>query len=403
MNFSKYKTSIFLGFQPSEGEADFHHIMPLVRNSWVILGMGLFTLIGIGAAVNVASKFGILEGFSSEEGLSSLATFTFNLGWLIGWCFGILLSIYIFILTLIGRGSVFINEGILEMNLGLSFLRFGKRIPLSNIASVELVEAEKQSIFVKGGQALLVTTKDKNNLEAIGCNFTAQDLAQLKSAITLNENAEQSSANLTEPELPNEDEFINHDKRSLWALILANCVPLFGAYFLDWEVGEMMILYWAETLILLLYQSIRNVAVSPIIGFFKSLFNSCQVIMFSAVHFLFIWFIFVEGFWTPTPEKDDSLQTVFNYLFALWPALVALFVSHGYSLFIHFFKNPKAEQTQLGINPLFVRITIMQLVVIFGGILALLTNGHWTTLLLLVVLKTIFDGKAHCKQHNLQL
>ena len=36
----------------------------------------------------------------------------------------------------------------------------------------------------------------------------------------------------------------------LLALVLANLIPLFGVLYLDWDVGSIVVLYWAENLII---------------------------------------------------------------------------------------------------------------------------------------------------------
>ena len=50
---------------------------------------------------------------------------------------------------------------------------------------------------------------------------------------------------------------------------------------------------------------------------------------------------------------------------------------------------------------LFVRITIMQTLVVFGGILARLSNSYRVALILLIILKSVFDTKTHNKQYGL--
>ena len=36
----------------------------------------------------------------------------------------------------------------------------------------------------------------------------------------------------------------------LLVLVLANLIPLFGVLYLDWDVGSIVVLYWAENLII---------------------------------------------------------------------------------------------------------------------------------------------------------
>jgi len=205
--------------------------------------------------------------------------------------------------------------------------------------------------------------------------------------------AESASKSLIEPaHVENHDDLststADEGKNSLWALLIANSIPLFGAYFLGWQLTEIIVLYWAETLVLLFYQSIRNIAVSPLKGLVLSLRNSAHIIVFASGQFLMIWAFFI--------------QKVFENI-SIWPALVALVASHGYSLYLHFFKNPNVPKVLLPVKPLFFRIGVMHATIILGVILVILTDGYWATLLLLMALKTLVDAIAHCKQHDLQV
>jgi len=251
----------------------------------------------------------------------------------------------------------------------------------------------------------VLSLDDKVKSLSINNEFTEQDLRQLQSALTNSKQVvdELASQSLRTPVSNEPDKALSNalgmeTNSSVWAMLFANCIPLFGAHFLGWQLAEIMLIYWAETLVLFLYQSIRNFVVSPINGLVLSLFSSVPVIFFASMHFLFIWVIFVQGeFEKRAGIADDSLTTVSNFLINLWPALLALLVSHGYSLYLHFFKNPATHKSLLSIKPLFFRIVAMQIIVVVGASLVLLSNGNSVTLTLLVIMKTAVDARAHSK------
>ena len=49
---------------------------------------------------------------------------------------------------------------------------------------------------------------------------------------------------------------------STLALLGANLIPIFGAFLFDWNLGEVMVIYWAESGIIGMY----NLAKLAIIG-----------------------------------------------------------------------------------------------------------------------------------------
>ena len=81
----------------------------------------------------------------------------------------------------------------------------------------------------------------------------------------------------------------------------------------------------------------------------------------------------------------------------LWPALLALFVSHGISFALNFLG--RREYQHMTVQKLMAapygRIVMMQFTLIFGGWVVMLLNNPLPALVLLIVLKVAADLRAH--------
>jgi hypothetical protein len=184
------------------------------------------------------------------------------------------------------------------------------------------------------------------------------------------------------------------------ALLLANLVPLAGAAFLVWSLSDVMVLYWAESAIIGLF----NVCKIAVIGrwfalaagpFFLGHFGG-----FMAVHFLFIYTLFVKGI-TGSDSGGDLREEALLFV-SLWPALAALLVSHAYSFFVNFIGRREYRGRTMSdqMSEPYARIIFMHLVLIFGGFGVLLLGDPVPILILVIVLKICMDLVAHRKQRQ---
>ena len=184
---------------------------------------------------------------------------------------------------------------------------------------------------------------------------------------------------------------------STLALIFANLVPLAGTVLLGWNLGDVMVLYWAETAVIGFF----NICKIAIIGRWAALLAGPFFIVhfggFMSVHFLFIYTIFVQGV---QDSSGVNLNEVMQLFINLWPALAALFASHTFSFFHNFIG--RGEFTGRTVNKQmtepYSRIIFMHMVIIFGGGLSLVLGEPTPVLLIVIVLKIWFDVKAHLKQ-----
>ena len=183
------------------------------------------------------------------------------------------------------------------------------------------------------------------------------------------------------------------------ALVIANLVPVAGAVFLGWRLSDVMVLYWAESAVVGFWNLARILVIARWLGLFAGLFFLGHFGGFMAVHFLFIYTIFVEGFQGDGPSGD--LAEVFALFASLWPALLALFISHGLSFWLNFLGRGeyRGKTVNRQMSEPYRRIVFMHLVLIFGGGLALVLGDTTPVLLLVIGLKVVFDVRAHRKEH----
>ena len=125
---------------------------------------------------------------------------------------------------------------------------------------------------------------------------------------------------------------------------------------------------------------------------------------FMAIHVLFIYDLFVRG--TAEAGRETGAVEALTEMFApLWPALLALFLSHGVSFALNFLG--RAEHRGMKLAALMAspckRVVLMQLTLIFGGWITLLLHDARPALALLVALKIAADVHAHRRERALSL
>ncbi len=209
---------------------------------------------------------------------------------------------------------------------------------------------------------------------------------------------------------------------SVAALILANLVPLAGVLWMGWEVGDVVLLYWIENLIVGVFNVLRILAVRirdpaawlgklVLIPFFAVHYGG-----FAAVHGVLLTAMF-RGQGSEIPglllgANIDSPITLVPVL--IWGTLVnalsqrtlaygaiTLIVSHGVSFLVNYLgagEYRSATLQELMTGP-YRRVILLHLVIIGSGFLLLLTGSPTAGLVLMVLMKIGFDVAAHRKEH----
>ena len=207
----------------------------------------------------------------------------------------------------------------------------------------------------------------------------------------------------------------------LLALVVANAVPLWGVLFLGWDAFYIVLLYWAENIAVGFY-GILKIALDKAPNLTAHLgrllfipFLAFHYGAFMGVHGFFILVLFkksdgqfIQGNeWPCFLVFIQLLVNVIKEAYALMPAnmkyaLAALFVSHGISFIYNYLL--KKGFASIASRPLmaepYVRLVVMHITIIAGGIFATAIGEPTVILLGLVFLKIVLEVKLYLREHR---
>ena len=183
-------------------------------------------------------------------------------------------------------------------------------------------------------------------------------------------------------------------------LVAANLVPVVGVLLFDWNVAELMVLFWAENVVIGAYALLKMVVISRWGVILTGPMFLAHYGAFMSIHFMLVYYMFVRGNGAgPEPLASTALAALFV---PLWPALLAMVVSHGVSFFWNFLgrreyvgRTIKQQMTEP-----YQRMILLHITIIFGAWPVLLMGQPLPALLLLVVLKIVMDLRAHLKERG---
>lgn len=406
------------------GRGQYRRVFPFRRPWKVIAIIAVVNAIFIVPAIGVFRQ--AMEGWSGFEDLFDLTVAVFSSAWLLGWSIAPLIMTLALLLMLFGREVVTIHGSQFRLAVGLPFLGIGADYRLAAMRNLRA-----QTPLAKSGKSWrgphLEFDYGAHDV-AFGSNAGQAELAEVRSALQSAYGGPLRSGEARPDELlPAESTRgkkaaalglakvgespqpatsaapaltpVSLSSPSTLALILANLLPLAGTVFLGWNLGEVMVLYWAESAVI----GIFNLAKMAVIGRWAALFTGVFFIAhfgaFMSVHFMFIYDIFVEGMQGPA---ELELQQVRAMFVSLWPALAALFVSHGISFLVNFLGRREYQGRTLGgqMGEPYGRIVLMHLVIIFGGGLSLVLGNPTPVLVMVILGKILLDVRAHLKAHR---
>ena len=196
----------------------------------------------------------------------------------------------------------------------------------------------------------------------------------------------------------------------LFALVLANLVPLFGVLYLEWDVGSIVVLYWVENLIIGCYTLLKMLVTGKVGAVPLMLFFCLHYGGFCAIHGVFV--LELTQFAGSVPEIavqeewPGPLVLVQRISLAAprefqW-AVLALLLSHGVSFALLFLGQGEYLRSTLNqlMNAPYKRIAVLHIAVIAGGFLVVKMGSPLGLLIALVALKIGMDIILHRRSHR---
>ena len=201
------------------------------------------------------------------------------------------------------------------------------------------------------------------------------------------------------------------------ALLLANLIPVFGVLYLDWDVGGIIVLYWAENLVIGLYTILKMLVADGTSAVGQILFFSLHYGGFCGVHGLFVVklteFAGIDRIADPATGWPGPLILLekFYYLIDsvlaaapdgyLW-VLLAMALSHGVSFLLLYIGRGEYRQTTASklMRAPYKRIAILHITIILGAALIIRLDSPLGLLLALVALKIAMDIMLHNRSHR---
>jgi hypothetical protein len=186
---------------------------------------------------------------------------------------------------------------------------------------------------------------------------------------------------------------------SALALVAANLLPILGVGLGGWSVGNILLVYWAESGVVGVYTIARMLRVGGVRSLGTAAFFTVHYGGFMAGHLAFLLVILGGlGPHMSHPWDSTALGTLLDREALLM--LVALSASHGVSFVQNFlggeeWRRTTATQEMFAPYP---RIMLMHVAIIVGFGLAMMTGSAAGVLIVLVVLKTAVDLRGHWQE-----
>jgi len=388
------------------------------RRSWIaVIVLAAFDVVFLVPSITTFQQ--AVTEWSGINSLFDLVGAVFLTAWLMGWSIGPLLMTGILLLLLFGREVIMVRNGRLVIFVGIPVLGVEMEYSIPAMRNLRFNKPIKSSGKAWRGPHMLFDYGA--NMIAVGSQLSGDEMIDIKHHIQDASGQAIRRGEATEAELadhwePAQKEAIKTSNRispapanmtheplslsspSTLALVFANLVPLAGATLLGWDLGLVMVLYWAESAVIGFINVCKIVVIGRWTALFAAPFFAGHFGGFMAVHFLFINILFVQRL---QDNSGGDLAQVIAMFTDLWPALALLFISHALSFFSNFlgrgeYRN-RTVQTQMS-EP-YRRIVFMHLVLIFGGGLTLVMGESTPVLMLAITVKIWIDVRAHLKQH----
>jgi Family of unknown function (DUF6498) len=196
---------------------------------------------------------------------------------------------------------------------------------------------------------------------------------------------------------------------SVWFLVAANLLPLYGVLAWGWEVFPLLALFWMENVMVGVLNVARMLCVDPVDAplwlakLFVVPFFCVHYGMFTFVHGLFVFSSMLGGQGYEASGSGllgPALRAAHD--FNLWLPLGALAASHLFSFFWNYLYRGEFRRAALSLLMMkpYARVMVLHVTILFGGLAAMKLGSPVWALCLLVGVKMAIDVHAHRKEHK---
>jgi len=187
------------------------------------------------------------------------------------------------------------------------------------------------------------------------------------------------------------------------ALILANLVPLGGVFLLDWQVFDILMLYWAENVVIGAVNVLRMAVTRQGQKWFLMPFFVVHYGMFCFGHLTAVTALFSPG---------TGIEIAWQYFFGLpievawkstlWIAIAAIAISHLFSFFGNFIADDEYRRTTASdlMKRPYGRIIVLHMAIIIGAGLIEWLGSPVLMLVVLVAAKIVLDLVLHLAERK---
>lgn len=182
------------------------------------------------------------------------------------------------------------------------------------------------------------------------------------------------------------------------ALIFANLYPIYGLYFLGWDIIKIILLYFLESVIIAFFSLIKiyycwNETENVPIRSYRQVYMEIFKAFFAYSFYLGLVFIFLKIFYFKYID-------IYNYI--TFSGILIMIISHGISFYSNYIKNAEYEKTSdnvIVLKVFFLRLLPMHLIIILPFELKdYITNPIYISLFIIV--KTLIDLFFHIIEHR---
>ena len=387
------------------------------RRSWpAIAVLAAFDLVFLIPTITTFQQ--AVTEWAKFDDLFDLVGALFLTAWLMGWSIAPLLMTAILVLLIFGREVIKMRNGRLVVFIGIPGVGVEAEYAVASMRNLRYEKPLKRSASAwRGGH--MIFDYGANPI-SVGSQLSGDEMIDIKhriqeysgQTIRRGEATEDELAGIWEPPtgpaeplLAVEELALHHNRSealglgstSTLALIFANLVPLAGAVFMGWDLSLVMVLYWAESAVIGFFNICKIIVIGRWSALLAAPFFAGHFGGFMAVHFLFIYTLFIKG---PQDMGGGELSEVASMFASLWPALALLFASHLFSFYTNFLgrKEFRGRTVHNQMSEPYSRIIFMHMVLIIGGGLTMALGESTPVLMLVIAAKIWVDTRAHIKQ-----